>query len=274
LKFDKLKRQPSGAGDLHVYDIKPLRDGRFPDGSQLTPTAVLPLGANVPWMSGSNDRLRLYCLKTEAKDGGSARMIRIDTATNRVDAQLELPRDTEVVCMTPDGSALYAVVATRRTAAPNGSKHGEGLLWDIDPKLFKVTRRMPIPLNPLDVQATDAKLVLVSGGSANSSDGIIAVVDMKDTQAVLTQWRSVSRGTRIRLSGDQKWLFLSPSTFPATIEAWRIPESPSEVPSVKEFLRDPPGIPLGGDLFLTPGGEYLLTRSGGVVPICVVKDTR
>jgi hypothetical protein len=129
---------------------------------------------------------------------------------------------------------------TRRVSVPNRSEHGEGSLIEIDPKILKVRRTVAIPLNPVDVQASDKGLVFVSGGSDQRTNGIIAVVDARDKRAVIAQWSLVSGKSRILLSGDQRWLFISPKVFPVQIEACSIPQNPSDLPTVKRASLTPP----------------------------------
>jgi hypothetical protein len=52
--------------------------------------------------------------------------------------------------------------------------------------------------------------------------------------------------------GDSRWRFLSPFLFPRSIEAWLIQPDPASKATVTETLRDPGGISLGGELFLSP----------------------
>jgi CHAT domain-containing protein/tetratricopeptide (TPR) repeat protein len=275
LKIDKVEGEPSGAGDLHVYDIRRLRDGRLAEGSRLVPAAIVPIGANLPRMLASRDGSRIFGLERDPSPGGAATLVRVDTTLNKVDLEFRLPAGAETLCMTPDGSALYAGVSTRRTGIPNGSGHGEGELLDIDPNTMRIRSNTRIPLHPVDIQAGDRGLVFIIGGSEKRSDGIIAVVDMRGTPRVVGQWPLHRRESRMRLSGDERWLFLSPRrSTPPLVDAWLIPPNFAIKPTVIETLMDSVEIPLGGELFLSPSGDYLLSRAGGVVPIRVRGDRR
>jgi CHAT domain-containing protein len=263
LKTTEPDGRPRGTGDLHVFDVKTIRDGTPRGGFQLKPTAVVPLGASVSSMIASKGGLRLFCLEDGAASGKSARLVRIDTTTDRVDAELDLPESTQAVCMTPDGSALFAAATIRPGPIPNGSNLGEGAVLEIDPEALKVRRTIRIPLDPNDIQANDKGLVFISGG--HRFYGTLAVLDLHQPETVGKFGNLVPRC--LRLSADQKWLFVSNWSSPPSLQALPAPTNLRDLPNSFRPLSETPEIPLGGDLFLTPGGDYLLTQSGGVIVI-------
>jgi hypothetical protein len=191
--------------------------------------------------------------------------VRVDVVANQIDGELELPESTVALCMTPDGSSLFAASSTpARTLNATGP---EGLVLEIDPKTLAVQRTIRVPIDPFDIQVSDKRLAFISSGDKRLSLGVIAVVDMNDTQAVVARWPDVHTRSRIRLCPDQRHLVFSENLIPPSVVSWRLPANPSEVPTVRERLSELPGIPLGGNLFLTPRGDYLLTSRGGVVPV-------
>ena len=272
LRVEKPNGEPSGVADLQVYDIKSILEGRAPAGPDLTPEAVVPLGANVSCLLALGAGPRLYCLERDTTARGPARMVRVDTFANRVDRELDLPAGTEAACPAPDGSTLYASVSTAGHVFGRVGGSEDGMILDIDPETLKVRREVRIPIDPSDIQAGDAGLVFVTGGSNQHT--AIAVVKMNESGRLVARWGGVFMGTRVRLSPDRSRLFLAPTTTPPSVETWLLPENMSESPTAKETLTAPTGIPLGGEIFLSPRGDFLLTRPGGVIPLRTGKGPR
>jgi hypothetical protein len=270
----------TGAGDLHVYELKTIRDGTSRPGFDLKPTAVVPLGASISSMIGSKSGLRLFCLEDGTTSGKSARLVRIDTTSNRVDAELELPSTTRAVCLTPNGSTMFAAATIRSGPVPNGSVHGDGTVLEVDPEALKVRRTIEVSLDPIEIQANDKGLVFLSGvwlgGTASGVrflQGTLAVLDMHDPQTV-GKFGPGGACRCLRLSGDQEWLFASVWLSPPGLQAWSALASPRDPPKSYRPLHETPEIPLGGDLFLTPEGDYLLTQSGAVIVIAGARRNR
>jgi hypothetical protein len=196
--------------------------------------------------------------------------VRVDTATNRIDCSIDLPIGTVTICLTPDGSTLYAAVSTKGHTGDLSAMQ-EGQIIELDSASLSVRRKAVITHDPYDIQANDAGIVFASGGSGQHTQ--IAVVDRKVTQSIIARWPGVYMGTRIRLSPDQRRLFIALPGQPPQIECWLLPDKLSEKPIMEERLNDSPEIPLRGDIFLTPRGDFLLTRAGGVGPIRTVGNS-
>ena len=266
LKLGRPFDPPSGPGKLHVYDIKSILDKPNVTGTTLAPIAVLPQEVSLPQMLRSKDGTGIYCLERDTSRRGPVRLFRVDTATNKVAGKLDLPVGTETMCLTPDGSTLYAAVSTKGHTG-DLSAIQEGQIVEVDSASLKVRRTAAIAHDPYDIQANDAGLVFVSGGSGQHTQ--VAVVNMNDRQSIVARWPGVYMGARIRLSPDQKRLFIAGTGSPHQIEAWRLPANPSGEHVVEERVNETTEIPLGGEIFLTPRGDFLLTRTGGIVPINV-----
>jgi CHAT domain-containing protein len=267
LKVGQTDGQPGGIGDLHVYDLRSRLDGQKDAGSALAPVSIIPLGANVPQMFSSRDGRSIFCLLRDSSARGPARLIRVDADACKVDCELQLPAGTEVICLTPDGSTLYAAVSTTGHT-PDLSAAQEGQIVEIDASTLGVRRTVRVGHDPCDIQANDAGLVFLSGGSGQLTQ--VVVVSMKGTPSIVARWPGVLMGTRIHLSCDQRRLFIAPPGKPSHVESWLLPAKLSEQPLKEERLNSSPEIPVGGEIFLTPKGDFLLTRPGGIAPIRII----
>ena len=113
LKVGRPAERPGGIGDVHVYDLKPAREGRSKPENTWAPMAVLPLGADVPQMLLSRDGRWLFVLTRPAAPGGAVRLVRMNTTENKFDLQITLPAGAEAMCLTPDGASLFVAVSTK-----------------------------------------------------------------------------------------------------------------------------------------------------------------
>ena len=130
---------------------------------------------------------------------------------------------------------------------------------------FEVLKTALIDLDPADIQADDKGMAYVNGGSNQHT--VVAVVDMKKTRSIVARWRGIYIGACIRLSADQKRLYVaSRGISPASIKSWLLPTRPDAQPTGGQ-LSDSPDAPLGGEIFLSPDDRFLLTRFGAVVPL-------
>ncbi len=266
LKFSHPSHQPSGAGDLHVYDVKGLLSGKDTSATELTPESTVSLGANVSRMQLSPTGQHLYLLQA-APDAKSApgKLIRIDTTKNVADIELDLEQGAETFCVAPGGKALYVAVSPQGHAHSSRSGVEEGKIFMVEPGTFEVIKTAQIELDPGDIQANEKGQVYVAGGSNQHT--VIAVVDMKKTRAIVTRWKGVYMGAIIRLSSDQKRLYIgSRGVSPASVASWVLPQRADGMPAISR-ISDGPDAPLGGEIFLTPDDAFLLTRFGAVVPL-------
>ena len=137
----------------------------------LRPAAVIPVGGTISQVLLSPDRQTLYYLNlTEAVLG------RLDLRTG--DRQrLQLADATDAVCLTPDGSTLFATAPVKNGRATTCT------LQLIDPVKMQVQKTWPVAISPYDVTASDSGLVYISGGGSEWSD--IAVVDANKKATVV-----------------------------------------------------------------------------------------
>jgi S1-C subfamily serine protease len=266
LNFKHPSHEPGGKGDLHVYDIEALLKGDDSGTTELAPASTVPLGVNVKRMLLSADGRYLFLLEalTEAQNS-PAKLVRVDTEKGAPDLELDLEQGAETLCMTPTGRSLYVAVSPKGHAYAAFGVPEEGTIYMVNSGTFEVTKKAQIELDPADIQANDQGLVYVCGGSNQHT--AIAVVDMKKTRAIVARWPGVYMGASIRLSHDQKQLYVATRGLsPPTVSCWVLPTRTDAKPTVAN-VSGGPEAPLGGEIFLTSDDAFLLTRFGGVVPL-------
>jgi WD40 repeat protein/mono/diheme cytochrome c family protein len=222
-----------------------------PAAERLRPVGVVPVGGTVGNLILSPDRTALYYLNLT--DG---RLGRVDAATLGRSQELRLAEGTEAVCLTPDGTTLYA-------AAPDGK------LQVIDPRTLEVHKTLPTAAAPYDLAATDGGLVFLSGASGDWTE--ITVVDA-GRGTVAARWGGVWKRSLLQLAPDQKRLYVSSQgVTPGLIEGLALPARPEDKPTP---YRSPATgkHPLGGPFSLTPDGKFLLCKTGTVLRLTTEAD--
>jgi hypothetical protein len=269
LKFRHPSHQPEGEGDVQIYDIKALLEADNPAADSLTelsPEAAIPFGVNVAWMILSDDgRFRYALLALPDAPNTPTKLVRIDTSTDAADLELDLEQGATAFCLSPGGSTLFVAVSPQGHAYSNRSRPEEGTLFMVNAETFEVSKTTRIELDPSDIQANDKGHVYVSGGS--NPHTLIGVVDMKKTRAIVSHWKGVTMGSCIRLSSDQKRLYIaSRKISPARVACWVLPTCSGGSPIIST-IRNSSQTPLGGEIFLTPDDTFVLTRFGAVVSL-------
>jgi WD40 repeat protein len=244
-----------GTGDIHVYDVRPILEGKAESGKKLEPVAVIKLDGTVASLLLSPDGKWLYYLNV--KDPKNIQAGRIDTATREKSPEIALAEKTEKMVLSRDGKMLYS--------ASRMGKENEGRIYAIDPAAWKITKDFTAELDPGDFDATDSGLLFVvnaSGGWTN-----LHVVDVQ-RGLVLVRWRIVVDGHRIQFSPDQKRYYLSkPGGSPQDVVARAFPEKlEANAQQVDLGIYTAPG-PVGRDFYITPDGRFLMTRIGQVLKL-------
>jgi mono/diheme cytochrome c family protein len=239
---------PPSRTELPRTDVPPPAVGR------LRPVSVFPVGGTVGSLLLAPDRTALYYLNlTEARLG------RVDLGTPQREREVRLLDGTEAICLTPDGTTLYAVVPGR-----------EAKLQVIDARKLELRKTLAIRGVVYDVAAADNGHVYLSGGSSDWTD--VLVLDANQG-TVLARWGGVWTRSLLQLAPDQKHLYFSTQgVTPGLIEGLPLPARLDEKPA---GYRSPAAgkHPLGGPFSITPDGKYLLCRTGTVLRLTGDRDT-
>jgi WD40 repeat protein/mono/diheme cytochrome c family protein len=230
-----------------------------PSRSDLQPTTVLTVGGTISQVLLSPDKQTLYYLNlTEGVLG------RLDLRT-RERTRLRLADATEAICLTPDGSMLFATAAVKSGQATTCN------LQMIDPVKMEVRKSWSIPTAPYDLAATDKGLVFISGAGGEWSD--IAVVDAHKKGEVVARWGGVWNRSFLQMSHDQQRVYhATQGVTPGSLEAIVVPKKLDEAPpTYKAPLQA--RVALGGEFQITPDGRYLLCKNGTVLKLSETKQS-
>jgi DNA-binding beta-propeller fold protein YncE len=176
----------------------------------------------------------------------------MDVQTGKQTHETVAREGTEVLSLSPDGERVAALVP---------SVDGTKCCVQVFDATLKLLKSHDLPMVGYDLVGTEQHLY-VSGGSGDWTD--VAVVD-PDSGKVLARWGGVWRRSLLRLSPDQKRVYVSSQDVaPGTLDFFVIPGSVKDRAAITRTL-SPGRQPLGGPFFVSPDGRYVLCTSGTVL---------
>jgi DNA-binding beta-propeller fold protein YncE len=265
----------AGPGELHVYDVRDLLEGKAAEGAALTPKKTLALGFVVSRLLLAPDGSALFCLETQEQK--NSRVIRVDAARLEQTAEAPLGPRSKGLWLTRDGKTLYACGDALPPPPPPGMKVGGffgSALQVFDPATLKVTRTVYLEVTPQNLVATDDGLVYLQGQG-------IAVLDMKRAHPPAGSWPAGGLGGAIslQLSQDQRRLYLAQGfdggTFGRPLfECWNVPDDLTDVAQPpphtgtqlegRKLEKGEKGDPYGtaSEMIVSPDGKYVVVDGG------------
>jgi hypothetical protein len=233
-----------GTGDIHMHDVRALREGKVEAGSVLRPAAVIRLEKKITRLILSPDGRWLYYL--DVTDGKNPKVGRIDAMARQPAGETALLEATEDISLAPDGKMLYAA----GRPAP-----GKGAVQVIDTADLKVSKEVPLPGAPYGVAAAEGERVYVAL-MGQWTDAV--ALDVREG-VVAVRWGGLYGRCLVQLAPDHKRLYVAITDLsPPTLQAWKLPEKPGEKPQKAAEVR-------GGatpQFLITPDGRFLLNREG------------
>jgi hypothetical protein len=244
-----------GAGDLHVYDVKPILRNELNRGAVLKPVATIPADACVANLLLSPDRKWLYFM--DVKDRENVRLVRVETATRRLNQDLRLADGMEVLRLSPDGRKLVTStsIGSRDEDRAPGARRYPGQVQVIDAASFTLEKTIALGRDVYDMDVGPGGRAYLSTPGA----GGVIVLDL-GTGAQLAEWGGIQGSSFLRVSRNGKRLYLMGQS-PNQAFCWGLPDRPADGP--QRGLPPPLGTP-SGEMILTRDGKYLLFKSGAL----------
>jgi WD40 repeat protein len=260
----KVLNPPGRGGDIvHVYEVKDILEGKA-DSAGLKPVRTIPVNGFASRLVLSPEGDVLYFLKR--KDVKKPKVVRVDAAKGEVLGHLMLAEGTDNLCLTRDGKTLYAI-AHPGVHSPTRLPPYQGTVQQIEAESLKLQKSVTVPTDAFGVDATDDGVVFVSGGSGQKAD--ITVLDMNADKPVVARWKGFVSASCLRLSGDQKRLYVSSWRLsPGVVHSLRIPQKleGSESPLGSSWKGvGPPGV--RGEVVVSADGLHLLCDAGCVLAL-------
>lgn len=245
-----------GGSQVMCYDVRGVLDGRLNAHAELVPAQVIALGGFCTHSCLSPDGGWLYALDAKAH-----KILRVNLSQVKIDASAAVPTYTDGLFLASDGRRLYALAHT----APRTAKGPlpKGTIVVIDAPSLTPVKTVQIATDPFALAATKDEVVFVS--SRGGVRGDIGVLDLKQEPPIVATWRGVPPNARLKLSEDEKGLYMSFGGSVGYLAALAIPEALTggETPKTQWLQRMPPSA--RGDMIFTPDHQYLLSDSGVVL---------
>src|SRR5262249_43273501 len=128
---------------------------------------------------------------------------------------------------------------------------------------MKVDRKVAVAADPFEMDVRDDGLVFLSGGSGKQSE--VTVVDLDQADPVVARWKGVPSGAVVRLSPDQKHLYVSHwRATPAAVSRWALPEKIAGSDTPRGVSLPVPVQRVRGEVTPSPDGRLLLCEAGVV----------
>jgi WD40 repeat protein len=229
--------------------IKPdVRIDELPTVKELRPSRIIPTSRAIHSLTLSPNGRWLYFLGV---NGGSY-LERIDTQSGELGRKpIALSDGMQALTMTPDGKTLFAFKPGER----------ETNIQSVLAPKWAIEKTFSVPFGGYDLAADDRGRLYLSGDSRDYAE--IAVADMRGT--VLSRWGGIWTRSLLRLSADQKRLYIATQgVTPGSIDGLVLPLRLEDKPAI---YRSPArnDKALGGDFLVTPDGRYLIARNGPVL---------
>jgi hypothetical protein len=264
--------QSVGVGDVQIFDLNQIREGKVKDGGDLKPLASIVLAREIRGLELTQDGQTLVVLLSTGGKSPKSFLTAYDTESRKVlIPQKELNEPAWDSCKSPDGKHLIVIDKV------DPGKASMARLYDL--ASLTMVKTVSLQGGGLDVAATSggqyAAAVVVNG----SSKVVLATdKDLRDFDTG-AGWKAAAKPGYVEYSPDGKLLFVSghpgaSGSYPrqgqqqtsAGLDVYDVTDADSASGLKKKAsIRTAGGQMVGGHFVMSPGGEYLVFHTGAVV---------
>lgn len=256
----------AGAGDVVVYDLAAIRDGKVKEQAELKPAATIATATPVRGLDVSADGKVLTVLTSRAPvgaKGGKASLRQYDTADRKLIKEKELPNAAWDMSRSPDGTRLVVVEDPRSAAGQSV------LLFDpatMEPKTIR------LPQNTTDVAVGPEGKMVAAAGASRGEAGSLTTIDPAGAQkTVLATASRKNQNGYARFTPDGKKLLvashgLEQQFFGPGLDVYDVTD-PADPTTYKKVatVRSAGMQYVGGYFHLSPDGERVVVQLTGAV---------
>ena len=275
--FDRV----SVVGDVQVFDLKPIQDGKVNDGADLKPIATMAMTGTVRGLELTSDGKFLMVAVTRSVAGGQPKTFirKYEAADRKFIKELALPEQAATVHKTADGSKLVAVEFDPSMKKPKTK------VTVIDPIALELGKKLNAPGIATDAAADETGFAMGVAGQPERNQmnfkGTLHYLEessgeLKDVAS--TTWKA-SNNNYTKFSPDGKFLFVSSiagrdsrgQMQMAGLDVYSADKKEAsgfkKVASIRDAVGVARAVPVGGYFDVTPDGSYLMFHSGTVLAI-------
>ena len=254
---DKMRR----GIQVTVYQIHDLLNRKLKNNgkdAKVKASKTIRLDGKCSHLCLSPDGAWLYALD-RTKYPKEVKVVRVNLATEKIDEKkVDMPDYTSSLSLARDGKTLYALLGDLALKA-------KGAILAIDAEEMVLKKTIDLVFAPSDLVSTKEGIVFVSGSGNKASE--ITILDIR-TKEVVATWKGVPAGSRLKLSEDEKCLFVGKWTVTdSKVCSLAVPDvvRGSTLPTVKWAKGR--GVDTHGEMMLTQDNRFLLCDSGDVFPL-------
>jgi hypothetical protein len=243
LQVNRHGDRPVGRGDLHIYDVRALLDGKASE-TRLRPASVIPLGADVSHLLLAPGGEAVYFLLHQP---GGDRVGRVAAGAETA-VFFGRAEGLTALAVAPEGGSLYAA--------------GPGALVHLDAATLAVRQTWPTEVSVCDLTADrDGRLFLAEQGG----HPLVSVWDAKHGRPV-AQWLSPLSGRNyVAVTPDGVRLYLCTSALVgSSLHSLKVAGDLVAEPRPWATAAGDWTVPVRGEFFFTSDARCILTRWGHV----------
>jgi hypothetical protein len=264
--------QAVGAGDVQIFDLNQIREGKVKDGGDLKPLAIIGFGKEIRGLELTPDGKTLVVLTSTGGKSPKSFLSAYDTETRK---PLQPPKDIDEPawdsCKSPDGKHLLVIDKVEP------GKASIVRMYDLS-SLTKV-KTINLQGGGLDIAAT-ASGQYAAAIVANGASKVVLATD-KDIRELDggVGWKAAAKPGYVEFAADGKLLFVSghpgasgsyprqgQQQQPAGLDVYEVTD-PNSADGIKKkaSIRTAGGQMVGGHFVVSPDGDYLVFHTGVVI---------
>jgi len=258
-------------GDIQVFDLNKLLDGKLAELEDVKPLATIPIGTRISGLEISSKEPVLYVSAiTTGKDKGKTfwkgRLYKIEADKQKVLEPIDLADPVWSMRLSPDGDKLYAgeMPLTPGGQPLLGVARPTNVVV-VDAATWKRTKALPLPGAPVEIALAGERVLAIVSSKAEPNllalDSVGEVVDVTPRADAMT-------GTRyLRTTADGKTLILSGGIGVNTVSLFDV--TPGNPPKLSRVAGGNAidAQPLGGHFIISPDGRYAIFNTGIILDI-------
>ena len=191
---------------------------------------------------------------------GANKMLVIDLESTEVVKEFDFDHLVESIAITPNGRWMY-VALTKGHEFNDSIEPQVGYVAAVDLIDLSLHKTMELPIDPADIVATDSGILVIAGGSGQWTH--VATFDAASGALIDKTPEIVYMGMQLALHPSQQIVY-GTDTQVTPEDIHHFPISTNGQLGTAWNSRYHGEHPMGGDLFILPNGNEVLSRGGGM----------
>jgi len=263
-----------GVGDVEIFDLKPIREGKVKDKAELKPLhSISVTGGAIRGLELSNDGKSLFVLTTTtATKGRKSYLRKYETETRKLTGEPKvLDEPALTMRKSPDGKYLLVAEVTEQGKS--------SFVRVLDTTNLGQAKKLPLQGIANDVAATaGGQFVAPVGGTGGINLVLATDASTRDLELGIN-WKAAAKPGYVQFAPDGKTLFVSgfPSAsgsyarqgqqaYPPGLDVYEVTDADSPAGFKKKAsIRTAGHQMVGGHFVMSPDGEFLVFQSGAVL---------